>query len=77
LPLLFNFALDYSIRGVLVNQNGLKLNGIHQLLFYADEVNILGGIVHTLKANADAFVLASNDSGLKVNADYTKCMLMS
>ena len=76
-PLLFNFALDYAIRRVLVNQNGLKLNGTHQLLVYADEVNILGGIVHTLKANAEAFVMASNESGLKVNADYTKCMVMS
>ena len=53
-PLFFNFALEYAIRRVQVNQDGLKLNGTHQLLAYADDVNILrGGIhVHTLKENA-------------------------
>ena len=48
-PLLFNFALDYTIRRVQVNQDGLKLNGTYQLLAYADDVNILGGSVHTVK----------------------------
>jgi hypothetical protein len=47
-PLLFNFALEYAIRMVEVNQNGLKLNGTHQLLVYV-HVNILGGRVHAIK----------------------------
>jgi len=48
-PLFFNFALEYAIKRVQVNQDGLKLNGTHQLLAYAYDVNILGGSVHTVK----------------------------
>ena len=58
-PLLFNFALECTIRRVQVNQDGLKLNGTHQLLAYADDVNILGVSIHTLKENAEALVAAT------------------
>jgi len=47
----------------------LKLNGRHQLVAYADDVNILGGSVHTVKENAGALVVASKETGLEVNAD--------
>jgi len=76
-PLLFNFALEYVIRRVQVNQDGLKLNGTHQLLAYADDVNILGGGIHNLKENAEAFVAATWEIGLEVSADKTKYMVMS
>jgi len=49
LPLFFSFALNYAIGRVQVNQNGVQLNGTYQLLFRADDVNILGGSVHTVK----------------------------
>ena len=77
-PLLFNFTLEYAIRKVQINQDGLKLIGTHQLLFNADDVSsILGGSVHTIKENAEAFILASKEIGLEVNADKTKYMVMS
>ena len=71
-PLLFNRALGYAIRRVYVNQDGLKLNGTYQLLIYADDVNILGGSIHTIKENAEALVVARMEIGLEVNADKTK-----
>ena len=53
-PLLLNFALEYTIRRVQVNQDGLKLNSTHQLLVYADDVNVWGGSIGTIKKNAEA-----------------------
>jgi hypothetical protein len=39
-PLFFNCAIEYAIRRVQKNQDGLKLNGTHQLPVYADDVNV-------------------------------------
>jgi hypothetical protein len=55
----------------------LPLNGTHQLLVYADDVNILGGSAHTIKKNAEALVVASKETGIEVDADETKYMFMS
>ena len=75
--LLFNFALEYAIRRVQVNQDGLKLNVTHQFLSYADNINILGGGTHNLKENAEALVAATREIGLEESADKTKNMVMS
>jgi hypothetical protein len=42
-PLIYNFALECAISLVQTNRKGLKLNGTHQILFYADDVNIYSG----------------------------------
>jgi len=75
--MLFNFALEYAIRRIQVNRDGLKLNGTHQLLAYADDINILAGSMHTLKENAEALVAATREIGMEVRADKTKHMVMS
>jgi len=48
-PKLFNFTLKYAIRREQFNQNSSKLNRTNQLLVYADDINILGGSLGTIK----------------------------
>jgi len=75
--MLCSFALEYAIRRVQVNTGGLKLNGTHQLLAYADDVNILGRSIHNLKENAEALIATNREIGLEVSANKTKNMVMS
>jgi len=56
LPLLFNFALQYAIRRVQVNQDDLKFNGTPQLLVYADDINTIGGSIQAIKKITEALV---------------------
>jgi hypothetical protein len=73
-PLFLNCALKYAIRRVQVNHDYLKL---HQFLVYIDNVNILGGSIHTINKNTVTLVAAKKEIGLEVNADKTKYMIMS
>jgi sorting nexin-29 len=59
-PLFFNFALEYSISRVQENQEGLKLNGTHQLLAYADDVNIVGENIYASDWDFDTLRLETN-----------------
>jgi hypothetical protein len=70
-PLLFDFALEYAIRKAQENQVGLKLNGTHQLLAYADNVNLLGDNIDTINKNTKALIYASKEVGLVVNVEKT------
>jgi hypothetical protein len=75
--LLFNFALEYASRKVEENQVRLKLNGTHQLLAYADDVNLLGDNMDTIKKNTETLIHASKGVGLEINVEKTKYMLLS
>jgi hypothetical protein len=55
---------------------GLKLNGTHQLLAYADDVNLLGPNIDTIKKNTETLIVANKVVGLEINVEKTKYMLL-
>jgi hypothetical protein len=68
-PLLLNFALEYAIRKIHENQVGLKLNGTHQLLAYADDVNLLGDNIDIIHKNTNKE--QTNSVDFSPQANYT------
>jgi hypothetical protein len=76
ITLLSNFALEYVVRKIQENKERQELNGIHQLLIYADDVNLLDENTNTIKKNNEAASDASKESGVEANAEKTKRMFM-
>jgi hypothetical protein len=77
LLLFFNFVLEYAIRKVQENQVGLKLKGTHQLLVYADDVNLLGDNIDAIKKNTETLIDARKEVSLEISVERTKYMLLS
>jgi len=82
------FSSHYAGRNVLIIMGTLwkstkTLPILVQVMYYkhihihTHNVNILGGCAHTIKKNTEALVVASKETGLEVNADRTKYMVMS
>jgi hypothetical protein len=69
--------LEFAIRKVRGNQVGLKLNGTHQLMAYADDVNFMGDNIDTINKNTETFIDASKEVGLEVNIEKNNCVLVS
>jgi hypothetical protein len=59
-PLLFNFTSEYAIRKIQRNQEGLEVNGTHQLLVYADDDTlVIDENINTIEKNKAALLEAS------------------
>jgi hypothetical protein len=76
-PLLLNFAFDYAFGRIKKKQIGLKLNGTHHLLAYADDVNILGESIDIIQKNTEALLNTNKEVGVEVNPDKPKYVLLS
>ena len=61
--------MEYAIRRVQENRKGLDMNGKYQLLVYADENNMFGENLLTIRENTEIFIKASEDIVLEVNSD--------
>ena len=55
----------------------MKLNGTQQLLVYTNDVDVLSGSIHAVKKNTEALVVTSKGTGLEVNAEKTKYVVIS
>jgi hypothetical protein len=69
--------LEYAIRRAQENQVRPIMSGTHQLLAYADDVNIVVENIDTIQKNTKPLLDASKEVGLEANPEKTKYMLVS
>jgi hypothetical protein len=70
--------LEYNIRSVQENQEGLELYETHQLLTYADgDAIVARENIDSIQKNTVPLLDASKEAGLEVNPEKTKYMLMT
>jgi hypothetical protein len=67
-----NFPLEYAIRKVQKDQNGLEINGKHQLLVYADDVNMLDENISVIRKITEVVLQDMWVAGLEVNTKKTE-----
>jgi len=75
--MLFTIAFQLRFWWVTANKGGLKLDGTHQHLVYADDINLMGECILTIRKNIQAFLVTSKETGLEVNAEKFKYTLLS
>jgi hypothetical protein len=74
--LIFNVALHSAITKVQEIQGGLKLNGTHQFLVYAANVNLFCESTYTIRKDKEV-VLVVKKIGLEVDAEKIKYVTVS